>query len=111
MGTGLFVLAAVSCALLGMFPLPVLSVLAVILLRVCFSLMQPLQMELQNKQITGRERATALSVNAMVMESMGIFLNLIFGRLADLRLEAAMFLGAILCGGGAVLYGLSFREG
>ena len=111
MGTGLLCLAAVSCVLLGLFPLPLISVLAVILLRVCFSLMQPLQIELQNKLISGRERATALSVNAMVMESLGIFLNLIFGKLADLRLDAAMFLGAVLCGGGAVLYGLSFREG
>ena len=101
-------LAAASCLLLGLFPLPAVSVLAVLLLRVSFSLMQPLQMDLQNKQISGRDRATALSMNAVVMESLGIFLNLIFGKLADLRLEAAMFLGAALCGFGAILYGRSF---
>ena len=81
-----------------------------ILLRLCFSLMQPLQTELQNRQITGEDRATALSMNAVVMESMGIFLNLVFGRLAEVRLAAAMFLGAALCALGAILYRLSFQK-
>ena len=108
MGTGLLILSAVSCLVLGLFPVPVLSVLAVLLLRLCFSLMQPLQLDLQNKQITCRDRATALSMNAVVMDSLGIFLNLIFGRLAQVRLDAAMLLGAVLCAAGAVLYCLSF---
>ena len=110
MGSGLLLLAALSCFLLGVFPTPVISVAAVISLRLCFSLMQPLQMDLQNKQITGRDRATALSMNAIVMESLGIFLNLIFGRFAEIQLSAAMLLGAFLCGVGAVCYRLSFRQ-
>ena len=110
MGMLLFALASFSCILLGAFPVPVLSVLAVLLLRLCFSLMQPLQTELQNRQITGGDRATALSMNAVVMESMGIFLNLVFGRLAEIRLAAAMFLGAALCALGAILYRLSFQK-
>lgn len=111
LGTGLLLLAALSCFLLGLFPMPVISVLAVVLLRMAFSLMQPLHMELQNRQITGQHRAAALSMNAVVMESIGIFLNLLFGRLADLRLDAAMFLGAALCGAGAALYRFCFRSG
>ena len=109
MGTGLLILAAFGCALLGFCPAPVISVAAVILLRLCFSLMQPLQMDLQNKLITGRDRATALSMNAVVMESLGIFLNLVFGRLAEARLAGAMQLGAVLCAGAAALYRVSFR--
>jgi len=108
MGTALLILAAMSCFLLGAFPVPAISVFAVMLLRISFSLMQPLQMDLQNRLVNIRDRATALSMNAAVMESLGIFLNLIFGKLADLRLEAAMFLGAVLCGFGAILYGCSF---
>ena len=110
MGTGLMVLATFSCFLLGIFPLPLISVPAVILLRLCFSLMQPLQMDLQNRQITGRDRATALSMNAVVTESLGIILNLVFGRLAEFRLDTAMFFGAVLCGIGTVLYWCSFRQ-
>ena len=109
MGAGLFLLAAFSCLLLTFFRMPVSSVLAVVLLRLSFSLMQPLQMDLQNKQITGQDRATALSMNAVVMESVGIFLNLLFGAVADVRLEGAMLLGAVLCGAGALLFRLSFR--
>jgi len=110
MGTGLFVTAALSCILLGLFPFPVISVLAVIGIRLAFSLMQPMQMDLQNKQISDRDRATALSMNAVVMESLGIFLNLVFGKLAEQYLEAAMFLGAALCGLGAVFYRLSLSQ-
>ena len=108
LGTALMLLAGISCLLLGLFSAPVVSVAAVLLLRLAFSLMQPLQMELQNKQITGHDRATALSVNALVTESLGIFLNLIFGRLAEFRLESALFLAAALCAVAAVLYRLSF---
>ena len=110
MGTGLMVLSALSCFLLGLFQAPVISVVAMILLRLCFSLLQPLHLELQNRQVSGRDRATALSMNAVVMESLGIFLNLLFGRLAQMKLEAAMFLGAALCGIAAVLCWLSFRK-
>lgn len=110
MGTGLMVVSALSCFLLGFFPFPVISVLAVIMLRLCFSLLQPLHMDLQNKQITGRDRATALSMNAVVMESIGIFLNLMFGALAQAHLAWAMLLGAVLCGCGSLLYWCSFRR-
>ena len=104
MGTGLFVLAALSCLILGLFPLPVISVLAVIILRLSFSLLQPLQMDLQNKLVTIRDRATALSMNAVVLDGLGIFLNLIFGKLAEENLAGAMYLGAALCAVGALLY-------
>lgn len=110
MGTGLMVLSALSCFLLALFSGPVISVLAVILLQLCFSLLQPLHRNLQNKLITCRDRATALSMNAVVMESIGIFLNLMFGRFAEQRLDMAMFLGAVLCAGAAVLYWHSFRK-
>ena len=104
MGTGLFFLSALSCLLLSLSAVPVICVLAVILLRLSFSLLQPLHMELQNRQITGQDRATALSVNAVVMESLGILLNLIYGRIAEANLARAMFLGAALCGLGMILY-------
>ena len=104
MGTGLFFLSALSCLLLSLSAVPVICVLAVILLRLSFSLLQPLHMELQNRQITGQDRATALSVNAVVMESLGIVLNLIYGRIAEENLACAMFLGAALCGLGMILY-------
>ena len=109
MGMGLFILAAFSCLLLGAFTIPLLSVLAVAVLRICFVLLQPMHMQLQNRMITGKDRATALSVNAVILESLGIFLNLLYGRIAEMRLDMAMYLGAVLCGAGVLLYRRSFR--
>ncbi len=108
MGTGLFLWAAFGCLLLGLFPLPIISVLAAVVLRLSFSLLQPLQMDLQNQWITIRDRATALSMNAVVLDGLGIFLNLIFGKLAQENLAGAMYLGAALCAMGALLYRRSF---
>ena len=109
-GVTLMALAAVSCLALGLFPVPLISVLAVTVLRGCFGLMQPLQMQLQNRMITAGDRATALSVNAVVMEAIGIFLNLIFGSVAQARLDLALYLAAALCGIGAVLCRRAFRK-
>lgn len=110
MGMGLILLAAFACLLLGLLPVPLLSVLAVMLLRVCFALIQPMQIERQNRMTTGKDRATALSINAVVMDGLGIFLNLLYGRLAEIRLEKALYLGAISCGIASCLYWRSFHK-
>ena len=104
MGICLFALGSLSCLMLSLSSQPRICVTAVIVLRLSFSLLQPLHMELQNRQITGRDRATALSVNAVVMESIGIFLNLIYGRIAQDNLSHAMFLGSVLCLLGMIFY-------
>ena len=109
MGIGLLVLASISCLVMGLFPFPTLSVLSVMMLRACFGLMQPLQMELQNRTFTGKERATALSVNAVILDGMGIFLNLLYGAVAQTRLDFALYLGAALCAVGAVFYRKAVR--
>ena len=109
-GAALLGMSAVCCLLLGLFPVPLLSVLAVMVLRVCFGLMQPMQLELQNRMVTGKDRATALSINAVVLDSMGIFLNLIYGKVAEIRLDLALYLGAALCALGAVLYQKSVKD-
>ena len=107
-GAALLGLAAVCCLLLGLFPLPLISVPAVMALRVCYGLMQPMQLELQNRMVTGKDRATALSINAVVLDSLGIFLNLLYGRIAEIRLDLALYLGAALCLTGVLLYWHSF---
>ena len=69
-----------------------------------------MQLELQNRMVTGKNRATALSINAVVLDSMGIFLNLIYGKVAEIRLDLALDLGAALCALGAVLYQKSVKD-
>lgn len=109
-GVVLLIIAAVCSLLLGLFPIPLISVLAVMLLRICHGLMQPMQLELQNRMVTGKDRATALSINAVVLDSLGIFLNLIYGKVAEIRLDLALYLGALMCFAGIFLYWHSFSK-
>ena len=64
-GAVLLALAAVACLTLTLTCGPVLSVAAILLLRVCHSLFTPLQTTLQNRQVRTADRATALSLNAL----------------------------------------------
>lgn len=82
---------------------------AILLLRVCHSLFTPLQTTLQNRQVTTGDRATALSLNALLMDTVAVFTNLVFGRAADVFLPLAMGFGFALCFAGLVLYLASSR--
>jgi predicted MFS family arabinose efflux permease len=103
-GAVLLVCCAVGCVTLGLTKSAALSVLAVALLRISFSLFQPLQMDLQNRQIQSANRATALSANAMLMDCVAIGTNLLFGRIAESSLPAAMLTGSGFCLLGLGLY-------
>ena len=90
---GCFFLALCSCGILTVTKNPVLSVGAIVLLRIGFSLAQPLQQELQNRQISTENRATALSVQSVFMDSIGIGTNMIFGALAEKSLSISFGFG------------------
>lgn len=104
MGTVLLTVSVGCCVLLGVSAAPVASVLAVLGLRGCYSLMQPLFTQLQNQLVTTSNRATALSMNAVVQDGLGIFLNLVFGYVAEQDLRLAMLFGGVLCVLGLVFY-------
>lgn len=103
-GTALLGLAALACLTLTITHGPVLSVAAILLLRVCHSLFTPLQTTLQNQQIRTEDRATALSLNALLMDLVAVCTNLVFGRAADASLPLAMLFGFLLCAAALVLY-------
>ena len=67
-------------------------------------LFQPFQIELQNKQVTTINRATALSINAMIIDSVGAGTSLVFGSLAEASLKSAFLFGAGLCMLGLILF-------
>ena len=64
----------------------------------------PLQTELQNRHVKAADRATILSIYAVIMEGTGIFTNLLFGRAATASLSFAMGSGTVLCLLGAVFF-------
>lgn len=103
-GAILFVVCSFSCLMLAFTDNPFISVFGVLLVRVCFSLMSPLGTELQNKAITTIDRATALSMSALIMDLLAVFTNLVFGKLAEFDLSAAMCFGGFLCILGVGLY-------
>ena len=78
-------------------------------LRVGYSLFEPLQMELQNREIDTDDRATALSLNTLLMDSAAVGINLVFGKAAQFDLRAAMAFGCALCAAGLVLYAVRGR--
>lgn len=86
------VLAAASSA-----PAAVASVLA---LRTSSGLLAPLTDEERNRRLHTEDRASALSVQAMVMECFAIAVNLALGALGQRSLTAAFLLGALLSAAG-----------
>jgi len=103
-GGALLLLGCAACASMAVWQGAILSAAAVLTLRAAFSVFQPLQTELQNRWVTTADRATALSLNAVVMESLGVAADPVFGALAQRELRAAMAFGAALCAGGFALY-------
>ena len=89
---------------------PFISVFGVLMVQICSSLMSPLGTELQNKAITTTDRATALSMIALIMDLLAVFTNLIFGKLAEFDLSAAMCFGGFLCLLGVCLYLSSLKR-
>ena len=88
--------AAACCVMLAQTRSLVLSLAAVVLLRLCWTLGAPLYTRLENERVAGENRATELSVNALLRDGVAVLTNLIFGRLAERALGLAMGLGAVL---------------
>ena len=103
---GLLLIAAnaLSCLLLAFTRSAALSVAAILTLCAANGLFDPLAQAAQNRLITQDDRATALSVNALVSDSVCIALNLILGRAAQAQLSLAFALCAGLCLSAAALY-------
>lgn len=104
LGLILYTAAIMACILLSITSDAFLSVGAVLVLRLANSFFQPLQMEMQNRQITVADRATALSVNAMIIDSIGVGTNMLFGALAEINLGIAFLFGAGICFLGLILF-------
>ena len=109
-GNMLFLGSILSCLILMITKSAILSILAIMLLRICFSLLQPLQESMQNDMIQTSNRATALSVNAVLMDAVAIFTNVLFGRAADINIAFAMGIGVVFCIVGFVLFRLGRKE-
>lgn len=101
--------SAVSCLGLAWAKTPLTAVAGVLMLRICFSILQPLQTTLQNQSIRSGDRATALSMTGLLMDLLAVFTEIVFGKIADFSLNLSMLFGGLLCIIGAVLYWASWK--
>lgn len=92
-----FSVAAALCLVLSLQTQAYISVGCILGFRAINALFQPYQMELQNKQVTTKNRATALSVNAMIVDCIGAGTNLVFGSLAERNLSMSFGFGSMIC--------------
>lgn len=98
------ILSALSCLTLALTSRAVPSVMGVMMLRISNTLFQPIQIEIQNRQIRTAHRATALSINSMFVNCIAIGTNLVFGALSDWNLSWAFLFGAGICGVSLILF-------
>lgn len=103
-------LAAVSCATLVVTRYALLSVSSILLLRISDTLFEPFQMQIQNRQIHTNDRATALSIHAIITDSIAIITNLIFGFLAERKLGLAFSFGTGICILSLLLFQIWYRK-
>lgn len=108
LGGFVILVSLLCCLVLAVTRNPILSILAVVGIRVAYSLLQPLQLEQQNRRIQTRNRATALSMNALLMNSIAVFLSVLYGSVAQVNLPVSMLLGAVLCMLSLLIYRISW---
>lgn len=96
--------AVLACITLAVSHSALPSICGIAALRISNSLFQPFQTEMQNRQIHTEYRATALSIHAMILDSIGAGTNLVFGVLAERNLVLAFLFGAGICLAGMLLF-------
>lgn len=109
-GLCLFAAPLCACLALAFLPLPLPSVAGILILRLCNSLFQPFQTEIQNELLQTPYRATALSLNAMFTDGVAIGTNLVYGALAQRSLCLAFCFGGALCAAGMRLFLAWYRR-
>jgi MFS family permease len=100
----LFVTGGGACLIMTFFANPFLSVMCLILLRLASSLFVPIKMGIQNRRITTGNRAAMLSVYAIIMDSIAVVTNLLYGKAADYGVSYAMLLGTVFCFAALILF-------
>ena len=103
-GIAFYILSFVACFLLASTGSAIISVCAVLMLNLTNSLFQPFQAEQQNKQVLSNNRATELSIYAIIIDCICSGTSVLFGALANSSIEAAFTFGLLLSLIGMILF-------
>ena len=109
-GRALLAIVAAACAALAGTKSAVLSVSAILILEGCASLFQPLVSQLQNLRVRTEDRATELSMNAVVIDGVGVFIAIVLGEAAERGIALGMGLAAAFCVAALALYTGAVKE-
>ncbi len=109
-GAAFYMVALLSCIVLGFTNSAILSVCGVLMLNLTDSLFQPLQAEQQNKQVLSNNRATELSIYAIIVDSICAGTSVVFGALAKVAVESAFLFGSVLSLIGLALFMIWFKS-
>lgn len=109
-GRGLLLGAALCMGSLVFLRIGILSVALIALLSLLSALFSPLSGAMENRLVATPDRATALSLNAMLADSLAVVLDLGLGRAADASLPLALGLCGAGCLAALLLFGTAARR-
>jgi MFS family permease len=92
----LYIIMTINCIFLIFTSNPILSIVCIILISVSMSLVEPMFMDIENNSITTGDRATILSIYAMVGDVSAALVNPVIGKAADVSLIASFKVCAII---------------
>ncbi len=90
----LIVSITVSCFLLAYVTSKIICIFLIVLIEASFAICQPLSLDVQNKSIFTKDRATILSMYAMITDIISSMTYAIVGKTATISLKYSF----ILCG-------------
>ncbi len=94
---GALALAGLACLALTLTRSAALSVVCILGLEGTYALVGPLAGQVWNQQVTSADRATQLSIYAVLDEAVAAGGSLVVGRVADVSLDGAFGLCAAVC--------------
>lgn len=71
-GILLFGMAGISCSILAITTNSIISVLSILCIRIAFTMITPLSQTIQHNLVSHKNRATAISVNAVIMDGVAV---------------------------------------
>ena len=110
-GLGLLLTAVLCMSVLAVTGSGLLSVMLITVVSAASALFSPLAGSMENEMIRTTDRATAMSLNAIICSSLAVPTELGLNGMADVSIPGTMILCAVLCVAAAVLYGRTFRRG
>lgn len=100
----------VSCIILAYTINPIISVFAIAVIQGSFAITRPIILDIENKSISSENRATVLSIYAMIGDIISSMVNLSIGRFADLSLKTAFHACSIISAIACVLIWIYFNK-